>query len=344
MWHQKMGTLPACLLVEHWSDKAAPIRELLGPEGDHDCDEVPAQTECAPWIPNAVGALPTLDTANCVVPDNHSGVEVCMLGGPQCTEDPAKPRDACVPLEAPYCVPSAICQCAGHADAADCAWQLIMQGTGGGVLPFVKCVIPVDAEGNRCNGSSIQLDAATVVAAGARKCTAIRLNELAAPLGPFLDYLRLGNGKLRFSNFNAPCRVHVDWEPGTAPLVNYSLVEFAIDNGYHLVVPARIEIRPGCIDPPPARCQLIMTTNASETMWSCAQAQAMATCTPDSNNGCTGPMCNGSCCGAGESCTPNGCSCGGGPACTDGNTCQAGLVMENQCGTLCCGATMPCPL
>jgi hypothetical protein len=342
LWHQKIGTLPACLLVEHWSDKPAPIRELLGPAGDRDCDEVPAQAECAPWIPNAVGALPTLDTANCVVPDHQTGAEVCMLGGPQCTEDPMTPREACVRLEAPYCAPSLLCQCSEAPAPADCVRTQIVQGNSS--LPLVKCVIPVDDAGNRCDGSSIELDASAAVASGERECTAIRLNELAAPLGPFVDYLHLGNGKLRFGNFNAPCRVDVDWEAGTAPLVNHALVELAIDNGYHLVVPARIEIRPGCIDPQPASCQLLVTASQTETMWSCARAPVMATCTPDSATGCAGPMCNGECCGAGERCTPNGCSCGDGPACGGGDTCQAGLVMENQCGTVCCGAKTPCPV
>jgi hypothetical protein len=122
------------------------------------------------------------------------------------------------------------------------------------------------------------------------------------------------------------------------------MLELALDNGYHLVVPARIEVIEDCSTPGGTYCQLVASAATDETMWECAGAPPAPLCLPDSAHGCAGPMCNGQCCGAGEACGPAGCTCGDGPACeVDGDTCQAGLVMENQCGTVCCGVSTPCP-
>jgi hypothetical protein len=62
-------------------------------------------------------------------------------------------------------------------------------------------------------------------------------------------------------------------------------------------------------------------------------------------NTCPGPICGDLCCGAGEHCGPiNDCRCGDGPACNDGDTCEAaGPVGEDGCGSVCCGASGPCP-
>ena len=60
--------------------------------------------------------------------------------------------------------------------------------------------------------------------------------------------------------------------------------------------------------------------------------------------GCmTGPQCGNTCCASGESCVAGTCTCGGKAACTMGNMCVSPLAMMNGCGTLCCGATGPCP-
>jgi hypothetical protein len=62
-----------------------------------------------------------------------------------------------------------------------------------------------------------------------------------------------------------------------------------------------------------------------------------------------GPCCGAACCNQGEYCDPvtTTCKCGDGAACTGGNFCATGgPVGPNQsaCGSLCCGATLPCPL
>ncbi|HVV87214.1 MAG TPA: hypothetical protein VHE35_29440, partial [Kofleriaceae bacterium] len=69
-----------------------------------------------------------------------------------------------------------------------------------------------------------------------------------------------------------------------------------------------------------------------------------ATCTPA--GGCAlGPPCGNRCCGAGEHCEAGECRCGGRPACMVGDHCAApGPIGDNACGSICCGASGPCPL
>lgn len=344
LWREPSMQRPACLLLEHWSDGGA-TRELIGPIDDPDCDEVDAVNECAPWIPNAMGALPTLDTANCLVPQQQaSGASVCMLGGPQCNE--VSPQsDSCVPLEQPYCTPFGLCACAGDSNPIDCVTQAFVDATTNQKpMPHLECRILVDQDRNRCDGSQLEIDGTEYVSGASRQCTSIGFNELAAPVGAFEDFLPLGTAKIKLENFSDPCKVEVTWVPGTPPPVTLAMLELALDNGYHLVVPARIEVIEDCSTPGGTYCQLVASAATDETMWECAGAPPAPLCLPDSAHGCAGPMCNGQCCGAGEACGPAGCTCGDGPACeVDGDTCQAGLVMENQCGTVCCGVSTPCP-
>lgn len=62
--------------------------------------------------------------------------------------------------------------------------------------------------------------------------------------------------------------------------------------------------------------------------------------------GCpNGPVCGGLCCGTGEKCVGDVCACGTGPVCTTGNSCEAaGPIGTDACGSICCGASGPCPL
>jgi hypothetical protein len=340
---------PSCLLLEYWNTSATTTRDLLGPANDTDCDGIAAANECAPWIPNAAGAPPTLDTANCVTPDLHIGTtSVCTIAGPQCTENPALPSVKCAAIDPPYCTPTALCTCAGRIDEQACITQLIAQGTNtADAMPFVTCVLFVDPSGNRCDSSSMELDAGAVLSGGSRKCTALRFNDMQPPLGAFDAYLRVGDGKLELSNFSEPCKADLTWHAGTAPLVNYGLVDADIDNGYHLVMPVRVDVKPGCATAGTSSCQIVIPTNTAETMFQCVEAApSMAACGPDPNGLCaSGPLCGSQCCKQGEHCGPNGCMCGLGPRCSDGDICASGGAMgEFQCGNTCCGESGPCPL
>ncbi len=67
------------------------------------------------------------------------------------------------------------------------------------------------------------------------------------------------------------------------------------------------------------------------------QCQANDTCT-------TGVGCGAICCHAGERCELGACHCGTGSACGAGDSCAAaGPLGGDACGSICCGATGPCP-
>src|SRR6185503_18878559 len=164
-------------------------------------------------------------------------------------------------------------------------------------------------------------------------CTSIGIADGELPVGPFDQYVRLGEAKLKLGNFFEPCKVDVEWEPGLAPTLSFAVLDLAMDNKNHLAVPARIEVHAGCSSTQPSAC-VLMNNNTSDTMFTCVQATTPATCLPDQTHGCTaGPYCNGMCCGFGEQCVGGKCMCGGGPACIGGNSCQSGMPSETQCGT-----------
>jgi hypothetical protein len=54
--------------------------------------------------------------------------------------------------------------------------------------------------------------------------------------------------------------------------------------------------------------------------------------------------CGGASCGVGEACVEGVCMCGTNPACAVGDMCAApGPVGGDGCGSICCGASGPCP-
>lgn len=62
-------------------------------------------------------------------------------------------------------------------------------------------------------------------------------------------------------------------------------------------------------------------------------------------SGCpTGPVCGPLCCGRGERCVGGVCKCGPNAACGTGDGCEAaGPLGTDQCGSICCGNSGPCP-
>jgi hypothetical protein len=73
-------------------------------------------------------------------------------------------------------------------------------------------------------------------------------------------------------------------------------------------------------------------------------------CVPSCNHCQTGVCCPGgvnACCGPGEWCDSSGqCRCGQATACTKGDVCSSGgpIGGPGMCGSICCGASGPCPL
>jgi len=338
---------PSCLLLEHWDDSSHAKREMLSPADDFDCDGVDPSLECEPFIPNAMGVAPSIDSANCVTPVAPSGgstAYVCMLGGPQCNEVPTMPSDTCAELDTPYCTPISTCQCVNRPDTQACIRTLVVGATSDQpTMPFMKCTIGVDQAGNRCDTGELSVDASPFLGIG-RGCKDLRVGDATTPIGPFENALHIGDGaKLKFNNFIMPCAVEVSFEgTQTAPHVEYGFFDVALDNGYHLLTPAKVDVHLGCTVP--SQCGVVMSNNTNESMFQCVDAMGVTpACAPDQAHGCNGPYCNGECCGYGERCTPNGCSCNGGGQCGGGDTCQQMVSNPDQCGILCCGVMTGCP-
>jgi hypothetical protein len=348
MWPDPGGHT-SCLLLEHWTDLALPDRELIAPDSDHDCDGVAATRECAPWVPNAMGLPPTIYDTRCVVQGSQAaGVGVCLLGGPQCDETPGSMSEACIATDTPYCVSESFCtSCAGSPDPPTCVKTAAAQGIANQSIAYLKCVLHVDSSFDRCDSGQLVVDASPLLESSLHYCKALRFSDGGVPFPGFDDRLHVGEGKLRLDNFNPPCTADAQWEAGMAGIENLGLLDAEIDNGYHLVVPVRVEVRPGCdAANTPSFCALVKPTAATnETLQYCLLANPVGdVCAGDSSHTCPGPFCNGQCCGAGERCTQNGCACGSGAPCQDGDACATGgPISDNSCGTVCCGASGPCP-
>ena len=63
------------------------------------------------------------------------------------------------------------------------------------------------------------------------------------------------------------------------------------------------------------------------------------------SGGCPeGPVCGALCCKSGERCVNGTCQCSTRAACTGGDRCEGvGPVGNDACGSVCCGASSPCP-
>lgn len=346
-WQQPSQRLPACLLLEHWDSSGTAVRELVVPDADRDCDEVALATECAPWIPNAVGAAPTIDDARCLLsaplPGNPG--TVCMLGGPACNETDSSPDASCVPLDQPYCTSSALCACAGTADIAACVTGKIAAGIDAKTIPYLHCTIQLDADGSSCTDAKIEADAGAYVSGGATQCRGMGLHPATAPLGDFASYLELdATSKLKIDSFTEPCKANLYFAGSSAPQSQLAIASLELDNDNHLVIPLRIDLQQtGCVED--SRCEFLRPSDTTyDGIWQCVGPTTAPRCTPDPNQQCAGPLCNGICCAAGEYCGSLGCACGSdGTRCHDGDTCQSPGAVQSECGTICCGVTTACP-
>lgn len=346
-WQQPSQRLPACLLLEHWGSSGTAARELVVPDGDRDCDEVALTSECAPWIPNAVGAPPSIEEARCVLPAPLPGnpTPVCMLGGPSCDETASTPSDSCVPLDQTYCTSSALCACAGTPDIAACVTDKIATGIDAKTMPYLHCTIQLDTDGTSCKDVAIEADAGAYVSGGTTQCRGMGLHPATTPFEGFAGYLELdATSKLKIDAFTQPCKAALFFAGSSTPHSQLALAALELDNDNHVVIPLRIDLeQTGCVED--SHCEFYRPSETVfDAVWQCVGASNAPRCTPDTNQQCAGPVCNGLCCAAGEYCGPLGCSCGtDGTRCHDGDTCQSAGPMQSDCGTICCGVTTPCP-
>lgn len=334
IWRSPMQTLPSCVMVEHWQADGV-TRDALVPDGDRDCDAVPAAQECARYTPNAVGIAATIDDASCLLPvaTTHS---LCLLGGPPCTESGITPGPACDYLDEDYCAPLELCTCA-PADAA-CITSVIAQGVPG-TLSHLRCTLPLQPDGSICpdfDPATAKLDAATMVQGSSTKCKRIGLHEPMSIRGGFSDHVQLGTGTFELTSFDQPCETTIEWSgrlPANDDVPPYMFAELELDNGKHLVLPLVIETA-DCARPPACAAIRVEAGATMETMFECtAPAPSSESCQPSDT--CPGPICGGTCCGAGEACVDGVCRCGTTSRCAADQICGASLDAEG-CGSFCC--------
>ncbi|NVB79045.1 MAG: hypothetical protein HOV81_11655 [Kofleriaceae bacterium] len=336
IWQSPNQTLPSCVMVEHWeADRVT--RDALLPDGDRDCDAVPMAQECARYTPNAVGIAATIDEASCLLPV-ATPKSICMLGGPPCTEAGITPGQECDYLDEDYCAPLQLCACA-PADAA-CITSAIAQGVSSNTLSHLRCTLPVQPDGSICpdhDPAIAKLDAGAMVQGGSTKCKRIALHDPMSLRGGFSDHVQFGTGTFKLTSFDQPCEAAIEWS-GMLPLnpgggASYMFAELELDNGKHLVLPLVIE--PGeCARPPSCAAFRIEGGITTETMFECtAPAPSSASC--QASDVCPGPVCGGTCCGAGEACVEGVCRCGPTSRCAADQICGGG-VDPAGCGSFCC--------
>ena len=352
-WQGPSQTRASCLLFEHWGDAGEADRYLVVPRGDRDCDEVPADRECAPWTNNANGAPPTIQDARCVTPKTIDARDVCVLGGPQCYEN-GMSGAACVALDTDYCAPTALCGCAGMT-GLECLRTKLDDGVTFSAMPNLKCVIGLDANGVPCSGGGkYPIDASSFVGSSTTACKDMRMSPLALPL-PSLDRslaLAANDQAYLLIENTSPmdCTADLTWHGTAVAGIHHGVFDLVLGNGKHLAIPMRVELASTCSGE--SKCAFSVGNNMSDAMFGCV-APPDATpliCPPDPSMNCSsGVFCSsglgGQCCRQGERCGQNGCECG-----TLGYRCNFSTERctnkandtETSCGTECCPVSQ-CP-
>jgi hypothetical protein len=331
VWRQPASPGLACVMIEH----AGGDRELVVPKDDTDCDQL-AMGECAPWTNLAMNAPSTIAAASCLV-KNTSGPSagVCTLGGPTCSEV-AGQTTSCATLDTGYCAPAVLCNCAPW-DEACVRDKIAVAAT---AMPMIECDLPLNSDGTPCDGSSevrIPIASNGFLSNSSTSCADTLINDVATPLGAFAATVALGGATLGVKRVADPCGTELVYAGKIAMAQTQSLlVDLALDNHNHLVVPLRINFAVGGCTSGGAQCS---TTIVTDSMFTCAGATPpVSACA--GQGGCGGPLCGGTCCKVGVQCVGDACMCGTGPTCADGFECAAGLISPG-CGSVCCGPLGP---
>ena len=356
LWQGPSAQRSSCLLVEHWTDTAEPERDLVVPAGDHDCDEVPAELECAPWTNNASGVPPQIADASCLATKRIAGTtESCVLGGPVCFEN-GMTGDECAPLGVDYCMPTTLCGCPPGVTQSECVKNKLGDPFAFSQMPHLDCYIELDTNGEPCNGvKTFPVNASTLLGTNNTKCTDMRLANLMLP--PEFDRsIALAANSAAYlvvENFSSSaCTAELHWG-GTrmAPDLILGVVDLELDNGRHLAIPMRVELGTACQGG--GGCAFSRgTTTTTEAMFNCvAPPPTPMYCAPATADGCVnGVKCGAVCCGRGERCNDmTVCECGDtGARCSAnlGERCEHPYGWTNLCGTHCCrfyGGYWSCP-
>lgn len=334
VWGQQRMGRPRCVMVEHGTGSS----DAIVPADDTDCDGLSTAAECNAFIPNAVNAVPTLATANCVTTvaaDNLTGI--CMLGGPICNEGPSTLPVVCERLDVDYCAPRKLCNVCPNGDFAciKAAFaEAAMQTTP--VVNGVECVIPMNPDGSECPADDrrrADLDISTLVVNSETKCKDVEIAEGALPIS-LQHSLPITNATINVRDLREPCNVSVDWGGDydrNAGVTHTLIADVELDNGKHIVAPMLLRFADSCLRP--MSCDTVVP-DPLDPMFDCVDpAMNSMTCKGDPLSVCAGVTCGATCCNAGESCDNGQCRCGDGPHCIGDHAC----IDPNSaaCGTRC---------
>jgi hypothetical protein len=261
VWRHSEQREPSCMMIEHWSSGVVTTGAIVPPT-DSDCDHVLVR-ECLPYVPNAVSVSSSFAQGNCLLVVPTPAAPVCMIGGPICTDGEPQTATSCSRLDEDYCIPSPLCECAPR--DAFCLGGKLLSGTNDGTLTTVRCVIPIDASGNLCTGSTkASLDASALVALETH-CKSIRFLERFIAGQELSDATEFGaNAMLKLTNFAQPCSVDVAWEGTTTQNITIKMLDFEIDNGKHIALPLRATAVSNCAEP--FACVLETSSNDSVSL------------------------------------------------------------------------------
>lgn len=275
VWRKRSPT-SACLVVEHW-DHGAVDRDLIVPEDDPDCDDVPAP-ECnaaAYHGASAVGGARA--RGDCTT---TSGGSACMLGAFGCQDDVPGNDHTCAALPARSCVPDALCAACPALDEM-CLRAQVAPTTN--PVARLECRVPAHVDAGKlspCSGNDeATIDLGVFFPGG--QCPAPRLAALA--VGDFDTSAVFDGADLALSSpkGGAGCQFALGWTGGARPLADglddVGLIRFAFDDpeapaASNVVLPVALRF---VVGPPDAcaatafACNYTMSAAAVDAMWSC---------------------------------------------------------------------------
>jgi hypothetical protein len=268
VWRHPDQREPSCMMIEHWSSGVLTTSAIVPPT-DSDCDHV-LVGECSPYVPNAMNVRSTIDDADCFISValDSSVSDVCMLGGPTCT-DGAPPGMTCDRLDIDYCTSESLCTCAPR--EFGCLLDKVLNGTADGSVTAIRCSVPVNTAGQLCaTGTKVGIDISGSFASGAL-CKSLSMLDSFVGGSSTPDQFGIGmNAKLVLSNFHTPCAIEatLTGDPATSKVdqVSVAFTDVLLDNGRHLALPWRVDAVPNCGGG--FTCQFV---TSSDSMFACTK-------------------------------------------------------------------------
>jgi hypothetical protein len=271
---RKQSPPSSCLVVEHW-DHGAVDRDLVVPEDDPDCDDVPAPECNAAAYHGASKVGGARARPDCTT---TSGGSACVLGAFGCQDDVPGNDRTCVALPARTCVPDALCTACPALDEA-CLRAQIAPATN--PVARIECKVPARVGTGKlvpCSGkaeTTIDLDAFFPDGT----CPAPELAALPAG-GGGTSSAAFDGAELALSSprGGAACQFTLSWtggaRPSIDPLDDFGLLRFAFDDpgSSSVLLPIALRFVAGPTDACTTTaftCDYTAVAASIDSMWTC---------------------------------------------------------------------------